>query len=124
MTNDDFEQKYLPKYRNVIKALARKLAKRDQELFEDLKQVGMIALWQLDPAQATTNEDAWIRQALYNNMTNVLRRDRPKLYESLQAHLAHGDQLMIDATTGEPSLLLARQRMRFDLNEQDEDDDA
>ena len=90
-----YEDTYLPRYAAAIKALARKLARRDQELFEDLFQEGMIALWKLDPANARDNEDAWVRQALWNNMVTFLRKERPARFESLEAHLARGAQVLL-----------------------------
>lgn len=107
MTEQEFNEIYFPKYRGVIKALARKIARRDQDLYEDLRSVGMIALWQMDPSKATQNEDAFIRQVLYNKMADVLRRDRPELYVSLTSRLAAGDQLYSDPSTGEARLLYA-----------------
>lgn len=123
MTNEQFEQHYLPKYESVIKALARKLARKDQELYEDLRQVGMISLWQLDPTNAVSNEDAWIRQALYNKMTDVLRRERPAKYESLSAHLARGDQVVEDEILGGARLLHASSRPRSEASDFVEEDD-
>lgn len=124
MTNEDFERTYLPRYRGVIKALARKLARRDQELYEDLCQVGMIALWQLDPTKATQNEDAFVRQILFNKMTDVLRRDRPALYQSLTALMARGDQLTLDQA-GDVRLIYAVDAPRESFFERmDEDEEG
>lgn len=124
MTNEQFEKDYYPRYEGVINALARKLARRDSDLFEDLRAVGMMSLWELDPSKATTNEDAWIRQALFNKMTDVLRRDRPGVYESLQAHLGRGEQLVEDPSTGERRLIQGGQPVRgLTSDAQDGDDD-
>lgn len=85
---------YLPRYINDIQAIARKLAKRDQELFEDLVQEGRIALWGLNPKKARDNEDAWIRQAIYNKMVSFLRRERRRVFDSLDSLLERGAQVM------------------------------
>lgn len=105
MSNEEFEQVYLPRYHNDIKAIARKLAKRDEELFKDLVQVGRIALWRLDLTKVASNEAAFVRQALWNKMVDVFRRQRPNRYQSLQTLLARGDQLLFDPVTGEPRLV-------------------
>lgn len=90
---------YLKRHVNDIQAIARKLARRDQELYEDLVQEGRIALWGLDVRKAKDNEDAWIRQALYNRMVSFLRRDRrrPKMFDSLDALLERGAQVVEDS---------------------------
>lgn len=110
MTDDQFTRVYLPRYGRVIYALARKLARHDDELFEDLRAVGMMALWELDPSKAASNEDAWIRQALWNKMVDEKRRqypmvaDRPR-FESLDGYLERGAQVGNDAGTGEARLM-------------------
>jgi DNA-directed RNA polymerase specialized sigma24 family protein len=125
MTNEEFEATYLPRYNNDIKAIARKLAKRDDELCKDLLQVGRIALWQIDLGKVTSNEAAFIRQVLWNKMVDVFRRQRPKRYTSLQALLARGDQLVWDPATNEPRLVGPATRPRTepgDVIEQQEEE--
>lgn len=80
-------------YRRVIKAIARKLTWRFPDLEEDLEQEGAIALWRLDLSRATTNPDAWIRQAIKFRMVDFLRYNHPKRFVSLTAMLERGDQL-------------------------------
>lgn len=92
--DDSTFNEYLARYKNAISALARKLARRDQELFEDLRQEGMIALWNLDPQKARDNEDAWLRQALWNKMVSFLRRERRRAFDSLDSLLERGAQVV------------------------------
>lgn len=104
MTNDQFNNIYLPRYDATLKRLARKLARRDQVLYEELYQTGMIALWQLDTSKATENEDAWIRQALKYKMVSLLRTQRPKLFEALEK-LLETNQLVYDPDAEAPRLV-------------------
>lgn len=104
MTNEEFEQTYYPRYDSVLKQLARKLARRDQALYEDLYQAGLIALWQLDTGRVHSNEDAWVRQSIYNKMVDLLRKERPIIFESLEQHLEAGNQLVYDVDTDGPRL--------------------
>lgn len=110
MMNEAMFHKYYNRYYikgRVIQRLARKLAKNDRALYEELVQIGLISLWKLNPKKARTNEDAWIRQALVNRMTDFLRKDRPVAIriESLDARLESGDQLERDAETGQFKLI-------------------
>jgi len=91
----DFEA-YYARYRDTITAIARKLAGTDDDLVADLEQEGVIALWKLNPARATKNRDAWIRQAIKFRMVDYLRKNDPRMYESLDTRLACGDQLEQD----------------------------
>jgi len=101
VTNEDFEQVYYPKYVNVIKAIARKLARRNTQLAEDLCQEGLIALWHLEPERARGNLDAFVRQAVKFRMIDYMRRERPAVFESLCARLERGDQMVQDPDTGD-----------------------
>lgn len=92
--------RYHRRYKNVIAAIARKLANSNEDLFQDLMQEGRIALWSLDPAHALTNKDAWIRQVIHYKMIDALRRAHPKRFESLEDHLLRGEQLRRDPRTG------------------------
>lgn len=103
MDEKQFET-YLSRYINDIQALARKLAKRDQELFEDLVQEGRIALWGFNLARVRDNEDAWIRQSLYNKMVSFLRRERRHVFDSLDWLLERGAQVVVD-TGGEAHIV-------------------
>lgn len=120
MTNDEFEKVYYPKYETVIRAIARKIANKNDALMEDLVSEGMIALWKLDPAKAKDNQDAYIRQAIKFRMIDWFRKEKPAQYESLTSHLELGDQIVQDEDTKELKLV----RMR-DLRQQKlfEDDD-
>jgi DNA-directed RNA polymerase specialized sigma24 family protein len=112
LTNEAFEQIYYPRYESVIRAIARKVGQRNEALIEDLYQEGLIALWDLDPAQAARNEDAYIRQAVKFRMIDYMRRERPALYESLTAHLERGEQVVRDEDTGHVRIVGARETRR------------
>lgn len=107
MRKREFER-YYQKYLPSIKGIARKLARRDDELALDLEQEGALTLLKLDPRLATTNESAWIRAALSNRMKDYLRKNRPDKYESLDARLDCGDQLERLEETGELKLFTSR----------------
>jgi len=96
MTNDDFNNHYLPKYDLVIRAISRKLAQTNDTLADDLYQEGLIALWNCNPGQARDNPDAYIRQSIKFRMIDYLRRERIYSLESLEARLERGDQLVRD----------------------------
>lgn len=100
--------KYYERYLPTLKAIARKLAGRDDELAEDLQQEGAMLLWSLDPTKASKNLDAWIRKAIYNRMVGFLRAYDPQKYESLDARLESGDQLEQLEDTGEVVLFTSR----------------
>lgn len=95
MRKREFEA-YYDRYKSVITAIARKLAGTDDELVADLEQEGAVALWRLQPSRATKNPDAWIRQALKFRMVDYLRKNDPRLYESLDERMEAGDQVEQD----------------------------
>lgn len=97
MNAAQFDQ-YYKRYANVIKAIARKLARRDQELHDDLVQEGYILLWRMDLSRVKDNEDAWIRQACYNRMVSFLRPERRRMHESLDSLVDRGAQVVEDGT--------------------------
>jgi len=99
----DYER-YYERYLPAIKGIARKLAGSDNELAEDLEQQGALELLQLQPAKATRNESAWIRQALKRRMIDFLRKYNPAIYQSLDARLENGDQVERNAN-GQLTLL-------------------
>ncbi len=104
MTDEQFKV-YYARYRGVIASIARKLARRDEELYQDLKQEGLFALFRLNLAKVRVNEDAWIRQAVKFRMVDFLRKMNPRMYESLQAHLENGSQIVEDPDEGELHLV-------------------
>ncbi|TFH49106.1 MAG: sigma-70 family RNA polymerase sigma factor, partial [Lysobacterales bacterium] len=110
---DAYYAKYLP----AIRAIARKLAHKDDALAEDLEQEGAWALLKLDPSRAKTNESAWVRRAVHNRMVDFLRRYNPKVYVSLDARFEAGDQLEQSEDTGELTLFSnGHQRHNRDLD--------
>lgn len=120
MRNKEFSQYYYPRYNTIITAIARKLGGTDDDLVDDLEQEGRIALLALDPSRATSNEDAWIRQALKNRMVDMLRKYNPRIYESLTRLLENGDQLERDEATGDVRLLSSRPDVQLKWDESEE----
>lgn len=121
MTNDEFTHVYYPKYSAVIKAIARKLAQRNDALMEELVSEGMIALWKVEPAKARDNPDAFIRQAIKFRMIDWMRKERPDSSESLTPYLERGDQVVYDPDSNQPRMLRVRERSHkdyFDDNEE------
>lgn len=96
MTNEEFEGYYFEKYRSVVKAIARKLARDDDALFEDLQQEGWLGLLQLDLSKANKNPDSWIRQAIRFSMIDALRASDPNKYSSLDRLLEQHFQIGVD----------------------------
>ena len=112
MTNEEFEQVYYPRYTAVIRAIARKLAQKNDALMEDLVSEGMIALWKVDPSKAKDNPDAFIRQAIKFRMIDWIRKERPEMSESLTPYLERGDQVVHDADTNQARLVRIRELQR------------
>jgi RNA polymerase sigma factor (sigma-70 family) len=104
MTDQEFDA-LLAQYKEAISGMARKLARTDTDLFDDLVSVGMIRLWQLDISKATSNADSWIRAAIRNAMVDFIRQQRLSETESLTALLAAGNQVTTDPDTGLPFLV-------------------
>lgn len=95
MTESEFNVLYEELYvkRRVIQAMARKLAKNDPDLYDDLVQIGLFTLWRLDVTKAKSNRDSWIRQAMKFKMIDHLMLMDPRKYVSLDQHLEMGYQL-------------------------------
>lgn len=104
MTNEDFEQVYYPRYKLRIAAIARRFARRDDALYDDLFQCGCIKLWTLDLSRATTNIDSYVSKALARGMVDYLRQLDPRQYTSLEEVLSAGGQLVED-DFGEPTII-------------------
>jgi len=96
MTNTEFTEHYLPRYASVMRAIARKLARSDDILVEDLYQEGLVALWLCKPERAHKNQDAYIRQALRFRMIDYLRKVHAYTFDSLDYRLEQGEQLVIN----------------------------
>jgi DNA-directed RNA polymerase specialized sigma24 family protein len=97
MTNEQFERKYYPLYESDLMAIARRFARTDDDLYEDLLQEARLTLLRFEPAKVHTNERACIRQAVRNSIIDWLRVQRFDQFESLNARLAQGDQVSQDA---------------------------
>jgi RNA polymerase sigma factor (sigma-70 family) len=105
MTNEEFVDVYYPKYRHLIAGIARKYARNDEELFDDLKQEGAFALLKLRPERARVNLDAWIRQAIKFRMIDYLRKLRLRDTCSLQQFLENGSQVAADPDGGDAQII-------------------
>ena len=120
MDNAKFD-KYIKQYLDVIEAIAMKLCNRDEDLFQDLRSVGMETLWRLEVEKAKDNEDAYIRRAVSNRMVQHLRRSRPKNYKSLQKMLDEGDQVVKDGITGGATIVDRASGRRNRIEDADDD---
>jgi DNA-directed RNA polymerase specialized sigma24 family protein len=96
MTEKEFNEVYYPRYLEDIRNIARKYAKTDNDLFEDLLQEGLLALFRCDIATVRSNESAFVRQAVKFRIVDFLRRSKIVLHESLDTHLQSGRQLAKD----------------------------
>ena len=100
MTNHQFAL-YYKRYAAVIQAIARRYATTDQDLFDDLVQVGTIGLYEADLRRPYKNEDAFLRQIIRNKVIDHLRWIDQKRFERLDQRLVQGDQVVKDLDTGE-----------------------
>lgn len=105
MTNEEFTSRYWPKYRNAIEAIARKTARSDADLYDDLVAVGTIALLTLVPEKARTNQDAFIRNCIRNKIVDHMRWLNRRDFDRLDVYLAHQHDLVQDPISGEPMLV-------------------
>jgi DNA-directed RNA polymerase specialized sigma24 family protein len=86
MTEDEYNQ-FVVRYRLSIQGIARRIAGRNDELCDELIQVGRIALWKFDPTKATSNLDGLVKRHLRNRMIDFIRStynkyDGESLYDS------------------------------------------
>jgi DNA-directed RNA polymerase specialized sigma24 family protein len=86
-TSDAEYTAFAERYRLSIQGIARRIAGRDDELCEELIQVGYIALWRFDPTKATSNLDGLVKRHLRNRMIDFIRSTYTKyagdtLYDS------------------------------------------
>jgi DNA-directed RNA polymerase specialized sigma subunit len=97
MTEKEFNETYYPRYHEDIRSIARKYARTDNDLFDDLLQEGLQALFRCNMATVKTNESAFVRQAVKFRIVDFLRRMKLSKYESLDMHLKSGRQLAKEA---------------------------
>jgi hypothetical protein len=92
----------LAEYALSIRKIARKLGGSDDDLVEDLQQVGRITLWNLDLTRIESNRDSYIRQALKFRMIDFIRQTKVGKEESLDGRMLSGagDQVTKDPQTG------------------------
>jgi len=97
MTEQEFEAVYYPKYVRDIRHIAMKYSQKDPDLFEDLFQEGLLALYRCNLATVRTNESAFVRQAVKFRIVDFLRKAKLTHSDSLEMHLENGRQLAKDA---------------------------
>lgn len=120
MTDAQFAVCY-EKYDAPIRAIARLIAKTNNDLCDDLYQEGIIALWKLDLAKVKKNERACVLQAARNRMIDFIRNEKRESAESLTVRFAQGDQVITDET-GSIRLIEGSLRRRSpDEREEDEE---
>jgi DNA-directed RNA polymerase specialized sigma24 family protein len=125
MTNEEFEATYYPKYKSVIRAIARKLAMTNDALVEDLYQEGLVALWNCQPRLARDNPDAFIRQSVKFRMIDFLRKEKLSSTESLDARMEVGEEI-VERAPGELALVMnyTRGRVAVPRRVAERDDDG
>jgi RNA polymerase sigma factor (sigma-70 family) len=121
MTNEQFET-YYKIYHSDIQAIARRFARTDEDLFDDLFQEGRLALLAFDPAKVHSNEKACVLQAVRNRIIDWLRAEKRDRTESLNALIANGDQITAD-DDGKPRLAKNPRRRNEVPAYEDEDDE-
>lgn len=103
MTNEQFEQVYYPRYRNVIEAIARRYARDEHDLHDDLVSAGTIGLLGLEPSRARPgHEDAYLRNGIRNKIIDFLRWLNRRDFDRLDAYLHRGHDVVQDPVTGDP----------------------
>jgi RNA polymerase sigma factor (sigma-70 family) len=124
MTDQQFTE-YFSRYEQTINKIARKFAKRDDDLYDDLVQIGRVKLWKLELSQATSNEDPWIRTSIANAMRDHKRKEKAAEQDSLHHYLSQGDQVITDDLSGESRLIRANQlRRRTEIDDHYESGDS
>jgi len=107
MTNAEFEHQYYPKYKGAIEAIARKFARDDHDLFDDMVSVGTMGLLEAEPSRAGTNVDAYLRNVVRNKIVDHLRwlnrRDMVRL--NGETSDVNGYDLVREDPTGEAELV-------------------
>jgi RNA polymerase sigma factor (sigma-70 family) len=74
VTNDEFTT-YYEQFSRSIKAIARKISGTNETLFDDLVQVGRIALWKFDTTKVQTNLTGCVNRHLRNRMIDYIRAE-------------------------------------------------
>ena len=123
MTNEQFDS-YYKIYRSDLQAIARRFARTDEDLFDDLFQEARLALLAFDPAKVHSNEKACVLQAVRNRIIDWLRSEKRDRTESLNALIANGDQISTD-DEGKPRLVKHPRRYKSDqvtIDSEDEDE--
>ena len=118
MTKEEFEDVYYPKYKLLIAAIARRLAKTDHDLFGDLCQEGAIALWRCKPEKALKSPDTYITQAIKYRMIDYLRRHNKNDTTSIDSL----DRMGIQVASGRsgPKVIRYTPPTRVIFNEEEE----
>lgn len=113
---DEMFALYYGRHLNDIEAIARKIAKRDETLYDDLCQVGRIGLWRFNPAKVVDNEVSCIRNHLRFRMLDFIRQSKRKYVEALADYLAMGDQI-VKGPDGQIELVQNKRRQLIDPDE-------
>lgn len=129
MSEAEFNELW-PLYERDIQGVARKLARSDDDLWDDLVSVGMVTFWRLNLASVVTNRDAFVTSSVRKRMIDFLRKERRYTTESLNALLSNGFQLTQDDETGEVIVMEPKHRRgvayedpEYNLNKSYHDDD-
>lgn len=77
MTDEQFAE-YHVKFQRSIYAIARKIAGPNENMYDDLVQVGTIALWRFNLDKVQTNVVGCINRHLRNRMIDFVRAEQPK----------------------------------------------
>jgi DNA-directed RNA polymerase specialized sigma24 family protein len=72
LSSEEYDEYYLA-YRRSIQAIARRIAGTNDDLCQELEQIGRIALWKFDPTRAHTNLEGLIKRHLRNRMIDYIR---------------------------------------------------
>lgn len=77
MTEQEFDE-YYPRFFRQINAIARKISGANENMYDDLVQVGRISLWKFDLTRVKTNEVGCINRHLRNRMIDFVRSEQTK----------------------------------------------
>lgn len=120
MTNEQFDKEYYPRYKAMIVAIARRLAKTDHDLFGDLCQEGSLALLRCNPERATRSVDTYIHQTIKYRMIDYLRRNNKDNTVSID----HLDSMGVQVATGRDGPRIIRYVTQAAVMFTDEEDGA
>jgi DNA-directed RNA polymerase specialized sigma24 family protein len=98
MMQDRAYEALLAEFDKAIRGMARKFAGQNEDLYEDLWQIGRIALWKdVDLTKVRANRSSMIRKAIKCRMIDFLRAYKPGRYLSLDEFFEKGWQVSDDS---------------------------